>query len=102
VKSVIFATPASRELVEAKDRYDALRPGLGTDFIVEVDEILTRIVESPAQFPVWLDHPKFRKAVLPEIFPYVVFFEEIDSETILITAVSHGARSPGYWLDRRR
>lgn len=34
---VVFRTAATREFDEAADRYDEQRPGLGEEFIVEID-----------------------------------------------------------------
>jgi len=56
--------------------------------------MVARIEESPAQFPIWQGNPRFRKAVLPETFPFVVFFRELN-DCIRILAVAHGARKPG-------
>lgn len=82
-------------------RYSELRPSLGTAFVVEVTEVLERIAETPGQFPAWTDDPHFRKAVFPVTFPYVLFFHELDLDTVEIVAVAHSAREPGYWLGRR-
>jgi hypothetical protein len=57
---------------------------IGGAFIDEVEAIVARIEESPAQFPVWPGNPRFQKAVLPEIL-----------------AVAHGARKSGYWARRK-
>jgi hypothetical protein len=38
--------------------------------------------------------PRFQKAVVPETFPFVVFFRETN-DCIRILAVAHGVASPG-------
>jgi hypothetical protein len=35
-------------------------------------------------------------------FPYVLYYEILDSFTVMIYAVSHTGRRPGYWLRRAR
>jgi hypothetical protein len=40
----------------------------------ELEAIVARIEESPAQFPVWQGNPRFRKAVLPESSRSSCFF----------------------------
>jgi toxin ParE1/3/4 len=100
VKAVIYHPAASAELDAAVERYESLSVGLGESFVDEVEAIVARIEESPAQFPVWRRNPRFRKAVLPETFPFIVFFRELDG-CIRILAVAHGARKPGYWARRQ-
>jgi toxin ParE1/3/4 len=100
VKPVIYHPEASAEFDAAVERYESLSVGLGESFVDEVEAIVARIEESPAQFPVWQGNPRFRKAVLPETFPFVVFFRELN-DCIRILAVAHGARKPGYWARRK-
>jgi hypothetical protein len=91
VKPVIYHPEASAEFDAAAERYESLSAGLGDSFIEEVESIVVRIEESPAQFPVWQGNPRFRRAVLPETFPFVVFFRELQ-DCIRILAVAHAAR----------
>ena len=99
MKPVIYHPEARAEFDAAADRYESHSVGLGNSFIDEVEAIVARIAESPAQFPVWHGNRRFRKAVLPETFPFVVFFRELDDH-IRIFAIAHGARKPGYWARR--
>jgi plasmid stabilization system protein ParE len=99
VKPVVYHPDASAEFDAAVERYESLSVGLGESFVDEVEAIVARIEESPAQFPVWQGNPSFRRAVLPETFPFVVFFRELN-DCIRILAVAHGARKPGYWARR--
>jgi hypothetical protein len=78
VKAVIYHPEASVEFDAAVERYESLSVGLGESFVDEVEAIVARIEESPAQFPVWQGNPRFRKAVLPETFPFVVFFSRAE------------------------
>lgn len=100
MKPVIYHPEVSAEFDAAAERYESLSVGLGESFVDDVEAIVARIEESPAQFPVWRGNPRFRKAVLPETFPFVVFFRELD-DCIRILAVAHGARKPGYWARRK-
>jgi hypothetical protein len=74
VKPVIYHPEASAEFDAAAERYESLSAGLGGSFIDEVETIVARIEESPAQFPVWPFNPRFQKAVLPETFPSSCYF----------------------------
>lgn len=101
MKTVIYTAEARAEYDTAADRFAAISTKVGEAFIDEIEAVEARISESPTQFPVWEIDSGYRKAVLPEKpFRYVIYFEEIDSDTILIMAVAHGARKPGYWLRR--
>lgn len=100
MKSVALAPGALRELEEAVDWYEARDAGLGGALLIEIGEILARIAEAPAQFPVWELRPAYRKAILPATFPFIVYFREKGGDVVEVEAISHGARYPGYWLRR--
>jgi toxin ParE1/3/4 len=65
-------------------------------FIAEIQRALNRVVESPQRWPVakagWRRYPLRR-------FPYFVVYQEMP-DYILILAVAHGRRRPGYWRAR--
>jgi hypothetical protein len=70
VKPVIIYHPeASAEFEAAAERYESLSAGLGGSFIDEVEAIVARIEESPAQFPVWPGNPAFKRRSSPRRFP---------------------------------
>jgi plasmid stabilization system protein ParE len=101
VKPVILRPRALEDLSEAVAWYAARDPKVAKAFIGEVAEMITRIGENAAQFPAWPDDPTYRKATLPETFPYALFFREGAQQTRIL-AVVHGAQKPGAWLRRRR
>ncbi len=57
MKAVIYHPEASVEFDAAVERYESLSVGLGESFVDEVEAIVARIEESPAQFPVWQGNP---------------------------------------------
>jgi plasmid stabilization system protein ParE len=83
--------------------YEERRPGSGDRFIERVDEVLRRLVEAPAIYPVWpgtdVGPLAVHKAVLDQ-FPYVVAFE-LHTDSVLVLAVAHAKRQPLYWLERK-
>jgi plasmid stabilization system protein ParE len=99
VKPVILRPEARIELREIAGRYQTRDPRVTAAFLVEIDEILLRIEEAPAQFPAWTVNPAYRKAVLPVTFPFIVFFRE-KPDRVEVMAIAHGARNPGYWADQ--
>jgi hypothetical protein len=35
-------------------------------------------------------------------FPYILYYRLVDADEVLIVAVAHARRRPGYWLRRSR
>jgi len=101
VKPVLLRPEARSELREIANRYQSRDRRVADAFLLEIDAILTRIGEAPTQFPVWTANSSYRKAVLPVTFPFIVFFREM-ADRIEVIAISHGARNPGYWVNRER
>lgn len=95
---VVFAPFARAELEAAAQWYEVRAPGLGEQLVLGIDETLQRISEAPASFPKWEGDQRFRRVVVQR-FPYVVFYRERAGQ-IEVTAIAHGARKPGYWLER--
>jgi len=76
---------AKAELEVGVSFYDTESPGLGLDFALEVRRLCRQIIESPsAGFE-----------VRPDVRIYTV--EEGD---VLVIAVAHQSRRPGYWHHR--
>lgn len=87
---------AEAELAEAFDWYEARVPGLGSNFLLSVDAVLSAIARNPRQYPVV--HKDTRRA-LTRRFPYQVLFAAEESR-IVILAVFHVSRNPKAWQDR--
>ena len=90
---------AEVELVSAAMWYEDKRPGLGVEFVAIVDKALQSVLEHPEACPVWRPDRPYRKHPLKR-FPYVLFFR-IESDTVVVVALAHAKRGPGYWLERR-
>lgn len=80
---------AERDLFEAANWYDRIRPGLGSELLDEIDGAFARIAERPRAFPEV--HRKVRRLVLRR-FPYLVYFR-IEGERVRVIACLHAARS---------
>jgi len=87
---------AKHEFAEAARFYHWEQPGLEEDFIEEVGRAVTRIIETPDLHREF--EPPFRKAKTDR-FPYQIVFV-IDGEKVLVVAVMHQSRRPGYWKER--
>lgn len=73
--------------------YEAVEPGLGTDFLEQLRLVYRRILENPLGYGE--RRSGIRRALMRQ-FPYAVYFS-IEDETILILAVLHTARHPAEW-----
>lgn len=89
---------AQQELGETILYYNGESPGLGDAFLLETVAAIDRIRRFPEAW-----HPlgdKIRRCRLRR-FPYGLIYSK-DEEGILILAVAHTHREPGYWRDRLR
>lgn len=98
MKPVRFVPQARRELHAAARWYDERAPGLGADLVARVEVALQRIAATPQEFPIWSSGP-YRKVRLERFSAYSVFFLERETD-IVVVAVAHGRRKPGYWARR--
>ena len=99
--NVRVLTPALEEIKESALWYDSQASGLGNEFWHLVDERLAAISKSPERFPrseFATDSVDLRYALVGK-FKYVIHFL-IEEKQVLIVAVNHAARRPGYWLRR--
>jgi plasmid stabilization system protein ParE len=87
---------ARREVAEAIEYYDGQLPGLGADFASEVDSAIAQVLEWPSAWQ--LVEMGLRRYRLRR-FPYGVVYR-VTGHEILIVAVMHLSRDPGYWTDR--
>ncbi|MBK7719147.1 MAG: type II toxin-antitoxin system RelE/ParE family toxin [Simplicispira sp.] len=89
-------TRAQAELDEAIAWHTEQAPGMGDAVLIETLKTL-RLVE---QFPQsWHPlTPEIRRCRLRR-FPYSVVYT-LDAESILVLAVAHQHRKPGYWRNR--
>jgi toxin ParE1/3/4 len=98
MRSVSFHPQAQQELFEAAEFYENRSVGLGRRFLDEVELGSVAIAEAPERCPV-LSGTIRRYLVMP--FPYGLLYTA-DSEHVVIVAVMHLHRKPGYWRDRIR
>jgi toxin ParE1/3/4 len=75
--------------------YDRERPGLGDEFLDEVASGLARIREYPHAHP---PMDEYRRYIMRR-FPFSLIYG-IGVDTIVIVAVAHHSRRPGYWKRR--
>lgn len=91
-----FLSSALRELSEAAAFYDDRVPGLGTDFLEEVDAAVRRVLQFPEAWGRLSEG--FRRCSLRR-FPYILVYTILDDGEILIVSVFHQSREPRSWRD---
>lgn len=96
--SVRTSSPASLELTEAVRWYESKRPGLGADFLDEVTRTIDRLGLNPEVGNPMSADQKTRRLFVAR-FPYQIVYRVRPGE-IVIVALAHLKRRPGYWKHR--
>ena len=91
-----FLTPAEEEMTEASLFYEAASTGLGRDFLDDVQRGIDSVREHSR---IGNSVGRGLRRVLLHRFPFSLIYS-VDADVILIVAVSHYGRRPGYWKDR--
>lgn len=92
-----FDPEALAEYEEAARYYAAQQPDLDLRFIACIEDAIRLICEAPERWRIFAG-PEVRRA-LTRMFPYGVLYT-IESDHVLIVAVAHYSREPGYWQYR--
>jgi len=96
MKTVRFLPAARRELLAGVLHYDEMEAGLGGKFASVFEQALAIAVQFPlAGSP----GPAATRKVFLKGFPFSVYYLE-EGEGIVVVAVAHHARRPGYWVSR--
>jgi toxin ParE1/3/4 len=91
-----FHPEALQEYQEATRYYAERDPQLALRFVEAVEDAIHRIVEMPSAWRVLDDDVRRCRA---RGFPYGVLYS-VETDVILVVAVMHGSREPGYWMRR--
>jgi plasmid stabilization system protein ParE len=95
---VVFHEEALAETLGSALYYEERLEGLGWDFLTSVEQATQRITEFPEAGPVMRGDVRKR---LVAGFPFTVLYS-IEPNEILVVAVMHQSRRPGYWIKRVR
>lgn len=91
-----FHPEALAELERAKAWYSTQRRGLGEAFFQEITTAISRIREAPNTWP---EYQRGTRRFLVHRFPFAVIYGQ-RSTGLLVVAVMHLKRRPGYWKER--
>ncbi|MCL4456545.1 MAG: type II toxin-antitoxin system RelE/ParE family toxin [Nitrospirae bacterium] len=96
MKPVVFLPEAEQEMLEAAIYYESKSSGLGIDYLAEVERATKSVSDSPNTWSVVAGELRRR---LVRRFPFGILYR-IEPEEIVIIAVAHLRRKPGYWKER--
>ena len=97
-RGVRIAGLASEEFTDAVRWYEARRPGLGGELYDAVRATIEGIERQPEIGTTAYVDPKSRRMLVAR-FPYHVVYRLEDDE-IVILAIAHMKRRPGFWKHR--
>jgi toxin ParE1/3/4 len=97
MKQVVFHPLAEQEFIDAAVYYEEQEPGLGGEYLVEVEHAINFIAQYPKSGVTV--RGSLRRLVLPK-FPYYLLYRVLENAQIRVLAVAHHKRRPQYWSDR--
>jgi plasmid stabilization system protein ParE len=93
---VVFRRAAKNEFEEAAVWYGEQRPGLGEEFVREIEQAVDNAAAAPQRYPVVFGD--VRRTVTRR-FPFCVYFR-VRADALIVLAVFHGRRNPTIWQRR--
>lgn len=93
---VEFHPEALAEFEDAAHYYAGIQNSLAQRFISAVESSIIQIAEAPDR---WLILEHDIRRCLTRVFPFAVLYT-IETDYVLIVAVMHCHRQPGYWHHR--
>ncbi len=87
---------AASEARAARRWYAQRSPSAAARFVVELDHAIAQVTAAPQQWPKYLHGPRVYRL---RHFPFLVVYQELPT-SVLVVAVAHGKRRPGYWRKR--
>jgi hypothetical protein len=91
-----FHPDAELEFLQAIDFYENKQTGLGRDFAFEIYSTVERILTHPIAWPIIEED--IRRSLVRR-FPFGILYSQLGKE-IVILAIMHLNREPGYWRTR--
>ncbi len=96
--SLEFHDDVRHEIESAVDWYENQSPGLGFDYLSEMEESFSILLSNPNA---WANlELGFKKFILHR-FPFSIIYR-IQNDVVFVLAVAHAGRKPGYWRSRLR
>ena len=98
MRTIRFLLEAEEEMNFSAQYYNQQASGLGLDFLEEIEKSLILIEESPERWTICDENiHKYNT----QRFPFSIYYAyEKEHDKIIIIAVGHQKRKPGYWKQR--
>ena len=98
---MIFHQLARSELYEVWAWYEDNQPGLGDKFVLAIDSVIDQVLFFPhSGSPTSEIHGEVtERRIGTSGFPYLVRYR-VDGEAVIITAIYHEKRHPGFGAER--
>lgn len=97
MKKVEFIPEAREEFMAEVSFYEAAQPGLGARFSSSVEKAVSMVVAFPN---VGSPSVSGTRRIVIKGFPFWLFYKLSQSGYIIIFAIAHQSRRPGYWVNR--
>ena len=98
MRSITFLLEAEEEMNASAQYYNQQASGLGLEFLEEIEKSLQLIEKHPEKWPYY--EKKIHKYNTRR-FPFSLYYVfEKNLDKIIIIAVAHQKRKPGYWKQR--
>lgn len=97
-RSISILPRALADAAGAAEWYDEQRDGLGLEFAHALDAGLNTISQFPELYP--KVHREVRRCLLGR-FPFGIFYELLEDDSILVVAVFHASRDPDAWREQQ-
>ena len=91
-----FHPEALEEYQQATLWYSQRERKVALQFVETIEEAIRRVVEAPTRWRIVEDDIR---RCLTRVFPYAILYT-IEKDYLLIVAVMHCSRKPGYWKHR--
>jgi hypothetical protein len=95
---ISFHRLAAREYRLARDWYRERSIDVVQRFALAVDRAVSRIECDAESLPILTGSYRYLKVAR---YPYLLIFRHIDSAHVMVVAVAHTSRRPGYWRRKR-
>jgi plasmid stabilization system protein ParE len=98
---LVLHPEADDERTAATEWYERKQPGLGPVFLSEVIRAFEVIEDAPETWPEWpgIAHTAPIRRFMMWDFPFALPFVVLE-DRVVVLAVAHTRRRPGYWRER--
>ena len=95
---VLFHRLAAREYRSVSDWYRERSTEAAQQFALAVNRAADRVAADAESLPVLSGTYRYCRVAR---FPYLLVFRRLEPDVVMIVAVAHTSRRPGYWRRRR-